>query len=122
MKKKILLIEDMKGVRESLEMILSIQDYQVEMASDGAEGLRAAKAAKFDLIVTDILMPEIDGAEVIMALRAGGNKVPILAISGGGNGVSATMALTLAKEKADAVLEKPFSRADLLAAVRNLIP
>jgi two-component system OmpR family response regulator len=92
------------------------------MAADGAEGLRMAKAANFDLVITDILMPEIDGAEVILALRAAGSKTPILAISGGGNGVSAAAALTLAKAKADAVLEKPFSKADFLAAVRKLIP
>ena len=122
MKKRILLIEDMKGVRESLEIILAMQDFHVEMAADGAEGLRMAKAANFDLVITDILMPEIDGAEVILALRAAGSKTPILAISGGGNGVSAAAALTLAKAKADAVLEKPFSKADVLAAVRKLIP
>ena len=122
MKKRILLIEDMKGVRESLEIILTMQDFHVEMAADGTEGLRIAKAANFDLVITDILMPEIDGAEVILALRAAGNKTPILAISGGGNGVSAATALTLAKAKADAVLEKPFSKADFLAAVRKLIP
>jgi CheY-like chemotaxis protein len=121
MSKKILLIEDMKGVRESLEVILSIQGYQVDFANNGKEGLQKIHSTKYDLVITDILMPELDGTEVIMAVRASGNKVPILAISAGGDGVSATQALTLAKEKASAVLEKPFSKEDLLKAIKNLI-
>lgn len=121
MSKKILLIEDMKGVRESLEVILSIQGYQVDFANNGAEGLQKAKASKYDLIITDILMPELDGTEVIMQLHASGNKTPVLAISAGGDGVSAKQALTLAKEKASAILEKPFSKEDLLTKIKELI-
>lgn len=121
MSKKILLIEDMKGVRDSLEVILSMQGYAVEFANDGREGLDKAKASKYDLIITDILMPELDGTEVIMQLRNSGNNTPILAISAGGNGVSASQALTLAQEKASAILEKPFSKEELLNQVKQLI-
>jgi CheY-like chemotaxis protein len=120
MSKKILLIEDMKGVRESLEVILSIQGYQVDFANNGLEGLQKAKSSKYDLVITDILMPEMDGTEVIIQLRATGNQTPILAISAGGDGVSAKQALTLAKEKATAILEKPFSRDDFLAKIAEL--
>jgi CheY-like chemotaxis protein len=121
MSKKLLLIEDMKGVRESLEVILSIQGYQVTFANNGREGLQKAQSSNYDLVITDILMPELDGTEVIMQLRSAGNKVPILAISAGGDGVSAKQALTLAKEKASAILEKPFSKEDLLNAIKGLI-
>ncbi len=121
MSKKILLIEDMKGVRDSLEVILSIQGYDVEFANDGREGLDKAKASQYDLIITDILMPELDGTEVIIQLRASGNKTPVLAISAGGDGVSASQALTIAQEKADAVLEKPFSKEVLLDQIKKLI-
>ena len=118
MSKKILLIEDMKGVRESLEVILSIQGYQIDFASNGSEGLQKAKSSSYHLIITDILMPELDGSEVIMQLQASGNKTPILAISAGGDGVSASQALTLAKEKANAVMEKPFSKEELLEQIK----
>ena len=121
MSQKILLIEDMKGVRESLEVILSIQGYQVDFASHGKEGLDKAKSSQYDLIITDILMPELDGTEVIIQLRNYGNNTPILAISAGGNGVSASQALTLAQEKASAILEKPFSKEELLDQVTQLI-
>ena len=121
MKKKILLIEDMKGVRESLEVILSVQGYQVDFATNGSEGLQKAKSATYDMIITDILMPELDGSEVIMELQAFGNTAPILAISAGGDGVSASQALTLAKKKASAVMEKPFSKEELLDQIKQLI-
>jgi len=121
MAKKILLIEDMKGVRESLEVILSLAGYDVHFASNGAEGLQKSKDAPYDLILTDILMPELDGTEVIFRLRASGNATPILAISAGGDGVSANEALALAKEKATDILEKPFSRDELLEKVNSLL-
>lgn len=121
MSKKLLIVEDMKGVRDSLEVILSIAGYQVVLAQNGQEGLDKAKSGNYDLIITDILMPELDGTEMIMQLKSAGLDTPILAISAGGNGVSADTALTLAKEKANAILEKPFSREDLLKAVEQLI-
>ena len=121
MSKTILLIEDMKGIRESLEVILSIQGYKVDFANNGSEGLQKAQSSNYDLIITDILMPELDGTEVIMQLQASGNRTPVLAISAGGDGVSASQALTLAKEKASAVLEKPFSKEELLDQIQKLI-
>ena len=121
MSKKILLIDDMKGVRESLEVILSIQGYDVDLAANGSEGLQKIKISSYDLIITDILMPELDGSEVVMQLQAAGDKTPVLAISAGGDGVSASQALTLAKEKASAVLEKPFSKEKLLEQIKKLI-
>jgi CheY-like chemotaxis protein len=121
MSKRVLLIEDMKGVRDSLEVILSLQGYQVDFATNGSEGIQKAKSSAYDLIITDILLPQLDGTEVIFQLRALGNNTPIVAISAGGDGVSAKQALMLAKEKASAVLEKPFSKDMLLDAVRSLI-
>ena len=121
MSKKILLIEDMKGVRDSLDVILTIQGYHVEFAENGNEGLEKAQSTKYDLIITDILMPELDGTEVIIKLREFGNETPVLAISAGGDGVSASQALTLAIQKANAVLEKPFSKEELLDQIKQLI-
>ena len=121
MSKKILLIEDMKGVRDSLDVILTIQGYYVEFAVNGSEGLEKAQSTNYDLIVTDILMPELDGTEVIIKLHELGNDTPVLAISAGGDGVSASQALTLAMQKANAVLEKPFSKEELLNQIKQLI-
>lgn len=118
---KILLIEDMKGVRDSLEVILSMAGHDLDLANDGEEGLAKIKSDnKYDLIITDILMPKIDGTEVIMQSKAAKPKTAILAISAGGSGASASQALEIAAQKADDILEKPFSKDDLLEKVSAL--
>ena len=121
MSQKILLIEDMQGVRDSLEMILSMANYEVDTAENGEEGLIKAGSRDYDLIITDILMPKTDGIDVILTLEKKGIKIPILAISAGGNGVSASDALTVAAQKATAILEKPFSKEELLTKVKTLL-
>lgn len=118
---KILLIEDMKGVRESLEVILSMAGHDVVLAENGKYGLEKVSSGTYDLVITDILMPEVDGTEVIIQTKKHKPVLPVLAISAGGNGVSADQALTIASQKADAVLEKPFSKAELLQKVDELI-
>ena len=75
----------------------------------------------FDLVITDILMPEMDGTEVIIKSKKSHPNLPIIAISAGGHGVSASQALELASQKADAVLEKPFSKDELLDKVNELL-
>lgn len=117
---KILLIEDMAGVRVSLAMILSRAGHNVLTAEDGQEGLDLSMRESFDLIVTDILMPRMDGSEVIFAFKERNDTTPVLAISGGGATVSAEQALKFAETTADAVLIKPFSKTDVLNAVNKL--
>ena len=116
----ILLIEDMKGVRDSLEVILSMAGHQVELAANGAEGLEKISNNAYDLIITDILMPEVDGTEVIIHAKKLHPSTPVVAISAGGNSIPAEQALMFASQKADAVMEKPFSKDDLLAQVNEL--
>ncbi len=118
---QILLIEDMDGVRTAVSMILSGAGHSVSTASDGGDGLTKAADGSFDLVVTDILMPHVDGTEVIVKLKAKSPALPILAISGGGANVPAEEALRLAREQADSVLTKPFSKAEILAAVDDLL-
>lgn len=118
----ILLIEDMKGVRLALTAVLKHAGHSVTEADDGATGLEILRHGRqFDLVITDILMPTIDGIEVIMFLEAQANRPPIVAISGGGSQMPSDKALMLAKTKADAVLSKPFENADLLATIDRLI-
>ena len=118
---KILLIEDMEGVRSSLTTVLETAGHSVLEASDGEAGLHAADRQRVDLIITDIIMPKVDGSEVILSLKDRGQETPVLAISGGGNGASSESALLLARETADAVLPKPFSRDELLNTVNQLL-
>ncbi|MEM9025663.1 MAG: response regulator [Verrucomicrobiota bacterium] len=119
--KTILIVDDMSGVREAMTVLLEIAGYSVKTAQNGEEGYQLAATSKFDLIITDILMPELDGNEMIMKLREAAQFTPILAMSAGGHGVSSESALSLSKELNVNTIEKPFSKEQLLAAVSSIL-
>ena len=118
---KILLIDDMAGVRRTISAVLKRAGHTVTEADDGGAGLQLLKGDRFDLVITDMLMPNHDGMEVILFLEQQPNRPKVLAISGGGSQVSSDEAFMLARSKADATLAKPFDNAELLAAVGKLL-
>jgi CheY-like chemotaxis protein len=118
---EILVIDDMAGVRRTVEAMLKRDGHKVTAATNGAEGLDLLEQRRFDLVICDILMPKVDGTEVIFRLNAMPNRPPVLAISGGGAGVSAGDALQMARLKADAFLEKPFDKEQFMSAVGTLL-
>lgn len=114
---RILIVDDDELVRKTVREILERADYEVEEAHDGEAGLKQAVLSKPDLIVTDILMPNQDGIELILQLRRVRPEAKILAMSGGGkfdNDRLLTMAKVLG---ADECLAKPFGKASLLDKV-----
>lgn len=118
---KILLIDDMAGVRRTVSAVLKRAGHTVTEANDGGAGLQLLKGDRFDLVITDMLMPNHDGMDVILFLEQQPNRPKVLAISGGGSQVSSDEAFMLARSKADATLAKPFDNAELLAAVGKLL-
>jgi CheY-like chemotaxis protein len=118
---EILLIDDMAGVRRAVVSMLKQAGHNVVAAENGNEGLERLKAGRFDLVITDMLMPELDGTEVLRHLSSMPNRPKVIAISGGGAGLSADTALRTARISADAYLEKPFDKSDLLAALDRLL-
>jgi DNA-binding response OmpR family regulator len=115
---KILVIDDNDLVRASTRSILEAEGYAVEEAGDGDAGLARAKSYAPDLILTDIVMPNKEGIEMIRDLRGRGYLGPIIAMSGGGR-LDATEVLDLAgKLGADACIAKPFKKAELLGKVK----
>lgn len=117
----ILVIDDDEAVRKLIAMILERDQHRVVEAANGVSGIKAFKAAAFDLVITDLIMPEQEGLETIRELRKDGGRVRILAISGGfpGNPIDILdMARSLG---ADAALGKPFTPASLLAEVDSLL-
>lgn len=118
---KILLVDDSKSVRASLQLILESAGFEVAVACDGREGMKSAATQKFDLVLTDVLMPEADGTELMMYLRTHEINIPVIAMSAGGRGVRADEALAIVKHFATDVLEKPFSRTELLSRVNTLL-
>lgn len=118
---KILLIDDMAGVRRTVSAVLKRAGHEVTEANDGGAGLQLIKSDRFDLVITDMLMPNHDGMEVILFLEQQPYRPRVLAISGGGSQVSSDEAFMLARSKADATLAKPFDNSELLAAVDKLL-
>jgi len=115
---RILVIDDEKPIRNTLNEILEYEDHEVEMASDGMEGLEKAKEEKFDVILCDINMPKMDGIEVIEKLMDICPEVPVIMISGHGTVETAVGAL---KKGAYDFIEKPLDLNRLLVSIRNAL-
>jgi DNA-binding response OmpR family regulator len=119
---RILLIDDDELLRAMLSRTLAHFGHAVTEARNGKEGLRLFAALGADIVITDLVMPDKEGIEVVMELRAGSNPPLIIAMSGGGRR-NHTDYLRLAKHLgATAILSKPFSSDVLMAAVNGLLP
>jgi len=119
---RILLIDDDDSVRKILRLTLVHFGHTVIEARNGKEGLELFPHAHADLLITDIVMPEKEGIEVLFELRKLHSPVKIIAISGGGRR-DATEYLHMATLMGAAkVLAKPFSNEALIAAVNELFP
>jgi DNA-binding response OmpR family regulator len=119
---RILLIDDDAPVRTMLRLLLTHHGHTVVEAASGREGLRAFHDSPIDLAITDLVMPDVEGFEVLAELKKNGPEVKIIMITGGVRGRTANfleMALRLGADKA---LAKPFAHAALLAAIDELIP
>lgn len=117
---RILVIDDDEAIRKMFRRLLERNGYRVMTAQDGREGLQRFQQDSFDVVITDVLMPEMDGIEVIMQLLNEDPKVKIIAISGGGR-IPSHEYLHVAKELgAIKKLFKPVNNTVLLDAVREL--
>ncbi len=117
----ILLIDDDDQIRIMLRRMLEAEGYEVVDASNGKEGIRLYREDPADLIITDIIMPEKEGIEVIMELKKDFPDVKIIAISGGGQ-IDAEEYLQMAKMLgAKFTFTKPFERKELLDAVKEIV-
>ena len=113
----VLLVDDDQSLVRVLRQGLVAEGYNVSAAHDGSEGLRLASAAEFDVVVLDVMLPGLDGQEVLRSLRADGVTTPVLlltardAVSDRVSGLEAG---------ADDYLTKPFAFDELLARIRAL--
>jgi CheY-like chemotaxis protein len=118
---RILVVEDDECVRKLLVTILSIEGYQVEEAASAAAALEVTRSCPPDLIITDILMPDTDGLELITAIRGAGSRSRIIAVSASGRCGPSTYLEMAVKLGADRAIEKPFRPDFLLRTVRELL-
>lgn len=113
--KRILLIEDDQGVRESTKLLLNIDRHTVTEAEDGIAGLALAAKQPFDLVVVDYFMPGIDGGEVARRIKDMAPSTPILLIT-------AYLEKLVGFDKpVNAVLAKPFAVDELRAEITKLL-
>jgi two-component system alkaline phosphatase synthesis response regulator PhoP len=117
-KGNILLAEDEEHLHETLKLNLEIEGYEVTSAYDGGEALKAIANEYFDLIVLDVMMPEIDGIRVLESIRVNNNEVPVLILSAKNSSADRVLGL---KKGADDYLTKPFNLEELLLRVEKLI-
>ena len=116
--RSILVVDDEGPICELLSSILEKAGYQVVCANDGRAASEAVAQGKFDLVITDLLMPERDGLELITEVRRRFPGVRIIAMTGGGH-IPREHYLFVAKNLgAHSLLEKPFDQVRLLAAVK----
>lgn len=119
--KRILVIDDSEKTRTILKLFLTAHDYVVDLAVDGRDGIRMFEAVHPDLVITDIMMPEIDGVEVVLALRKTHPDVPLFAISGGMHGASVDFLPMVKNFGVSRVFYKPMVLAELLEAIEEVL-
>lgn len=116
---KILIVDDERAIRNTLKEILEFEGYSVETAEDGKTALEKAGQTAFDLVYSDVKMPEMDGIELLEALRReGAGDCPVVMISGHGNIETAVEAI---KKGAYDFIEKPLDLNRLLVTTKNAL-
>lgn len=115
---KILVIDDQKSIRNTLKDILEYEKHEVVLAENGPQGLELFDNDKFDIVLCDIKMPEMDGLEVLQKIMEKSSDTPVIMISGHGNIDTAVDAI---KKGAYDFIEKPLDLNRLLVTMRNAV-
>jgi two-component system, OmpR family, alkaline phosphatase synthesis response regulator PhoP len=114
----ILLVEDEENLQEALKLNLELEDYEVTVADNGLSALDAVQKEHFDLMILDVMLPELDGISVCENIRLQNNDIPILILSAKSSSADRVLGL---KKGADDYLTKPFNLEELLLRVSKLV-
>lgn len=118
----ILVVDNDAATLSQAERTLANAGHKVEMATTARAALRVLAAARIDVVVLEVILPDMEGIETIIELQRLHPRCPIVAMSGGGTVITADHALQLAKAVgAHATLRKPFTAADLLGVVEGAL-
>jgi two-component system alkaline phosphatase synthesis response regulator PhoP len=115
---RILLVEDEEHLQNVIAMNLELEGYKVQIAGTGNEGVKVFRGGRFDLVILDVMLPEMDGYTVCKTIRLENKQVPILFLTAKGSGADRINGLKLG---ADDYLVKPFNLEELLLRVKNLL-
>lgn len=116
--RRVLIVEDDESIALGVKMNLEAEGYTVEVAGDGDRGLSLAQGSEFDLVILDVMLPKMNGFEVVRVLREAGATVPVIMLSARGDESDKVMGLELGAED---YITKPFGLAELLARVKAVL-
>jgi DNA-binding response OmpR family regulator len=117
---RVLVIDDEKDILLMLKKMLERAGFEVDIALNGVAGMELFERLAFDLVITDIIMPDKEGLELIREIKKKNPSVRIIAMSGGGR-LSAQGYLDVAKKfGADKIFQKPFTQKELLHSINEL--
>ena len=115
---RILIVEDEDHIRENLKLNLEMEGYEVIAVADGAKAIKAFKEQRFDLVILDVMLPEMDGFDVCEQIRLDDRETPILFLTAKDASIDKIKGL---KTGGDDYMTKPFDLNELSARVRALV-
>src|SRR5271170_5158031 len=115
---KILVVDDEPDIRESLEFLLSNENYRVDLAANATEGLKRLETSAYDLVLLDLMMPDKSGMQVLEEIRARDSETPIFMITAYG---SVQVAVDALKRGANDYFPKPWDNEKLLIEIERMI-
>ena len=116
--RKVLIVEDDQAMAVALRDGFTYEGYSVQVARDGAAGLRLATERGLDLVILDVMLPRLSGLDVCRQLRGAGNNTPIIMLTARGQEIDKVLGL---KTGADDYVTKPFSFLELMARVEAVL-
>lgn len=115
---RILLVEDEQSLADTIKLNLELEGYKVQMASDGKKALKMFKQERFDLVILDVMLPEMDGFTVCEAIRLDNEQIPVLFLTAKNSSADRVTGLKIG---ADDYLTKPFNLEELLLRIQVLL-
>lgn len=115
---RILIVEDEDHIRENLKLNLEMEGYEVIAVADGAKAIKAFKEQRFDLVILDVMLPEMDGFDVCEQIRLDDRETPILFLTAKDASIDKIKGL---KTGGDDYMTKPFNLEELLLRIINLL-
>jgi two-component system, OmpR family, response regulator RegX3 len=115
---RILVVDDDPGIQDVVRFALAGEGFEVDAVADGKSALERAATDEYDVVVLDVMLPDVPGTEICRRLRADGSAVPILMLTARDAEIDRVLGLELG---ADDYIAKPFSRAELVSRVRAIL-
>jgi DNA-binding response OmpR family regulator len=118
METKILIVDDEANMRRGLRDNLEFEGFEIDEAEDGLQALEKISQASYDLIILDVMMPNLGGFDVCKRLRKEGNEIPIIMLTAKGEEIDKVLGLEIG---ADDYIQKPFSIREVIARIKAIL-